>query len=117
MKGRLSLVTVGLAGPFLLRPAPARQGAVGCGGRPQFTSCTLYASGAQVVYNGSLYHSIVGIPADRDCPPVHPFNPGNDNWWVKDGTCSGPTSTPKNGTPTSTVTATATRTPTATPLT
>jgi GxGYxYP putative glycoside hydrolase C-terminal domain/GxGYxY sequence motif in domain of unknown function N-terminal len=58
-----------------------------CAGVPAFASCTAYANGAKVVFNNTLYHAIVGIPANRDCPPNSPFDPSNDNWWVNDGGC------------------------------
>jgi hypothetical protein len=58
-----------------------------CAGVPAFATCTAYTSGAKVVFNNALYHSIVAIPATRDCPPNSPFNPSNDNWWVNDGGC------------------------------
>jgi hypothetical protein len=82
-----------------------------CSGIAAFQSCTAYASGAKVVYNNSLYHTIAPIPSNRDCPPNSPYNPGNDNWWVNDGTCSGGAAT---ATATKTATATATRAPGAT---
>jgi non-reducing end alpha-L-arabinofuranosidase len=58
-----------------------------CSGVPAFATCTAYASGAKVVYSNTLYHTIAPIPANRDCPPNSPYNPGNDNWWVNDGGC------------------------------
>src|SRR5581483_843939 len=74
-----------------------------CSGVPLFASCTAYASGAQVVYNNTLYHSLASVPNTRDCPPNSPFNPSNDNWWQNDGACTGGVATP-----------TATKAPTAT---
>jgi hypothetical protein len=62
-------------------------GSGACAGVPGFATCTAYASGAKVVFNNTLYHSIVAIPNNRDCPPTSPFNPSNDNWWVNDGGC------------------------------
>jgi hypothetical protein len=84
---------------------------VSCSGIAAFQSCTAYASGAKLVYNNSLYHTIAPIPSNRDCPPNSPYNPANDNWWVNDGTCSGGAATPTATTPPG---ATATKTPTAT---
>jgi hypothetical protein len=100
---------------------------VSCSGLPAFASCTAYATGASVTYNGSKYTSIAPIAANRDCPPNSPYNPSNDNWWTNIGTCSGgatatktpaatatktPTKTPTPGGPTATRTKTATATPT-----
>jgi hypothetical protein len=56
-----------------------------CAGVPAFQSCTAYATGAKVVFNNTLYHTIANVPATRDCPPSSPFDPSNDNWWVNDG--------------------------------
>jgi hypothetical protein len=84
---------------------------VSCTGLPAFASCTAYASGASVTYNGSKYTTVAPIPTTRDCPPNSPYNPSTDNWWTNNGTCSGgatPTSTAR---PTAT-TARATATPT-----
>jgi hypothetical protein len=58
-----------------------------CSGVPAFTSCTAYSSGAKVVFANALYHTIAPIPATRDCPPNAPYDPSNDNWWVRDGGC------------------------------
>jgi hypothetical protein len=94
---------------------------VSCSGLPAFATCTAYANGTAVTFNGSKYTAIAPIPADRDCPPNHPYNPGNDNWWVNNGTCSGSATATATRTATATATvrsgstATATRTPTATP--
>jgi chitinase len=102
---------------------------VSCAGLPAFASCTTYATGTSVTYNGSKYTSIAPIASNRDCPPNSPYNPGNDNWWTNMGTCTTgatatatatatrtntATSTPTGPTATRTNTATATRTPTAT---
>jgi beta-glucanase (GH16 family) len=80
-----------------------------CAGVAAFATCTAYANGAKVVYNNTLYHSIVAIPSTRDCPPNSPFNPSNDNWWVNDGACSGGGAT-ATATPTAAARATATAT-------
>jgi beta-glucanase (GH16 family) len=58
-----------------------------CAGIATFATCTAYASGAKVVFNNTLYHSIAPIPNNRDCPPNSPFDPSTDNWWVNDGGC------------------------------
>jgi Glycosyl hydrolases family 16 len=58
-----------------------------CAAVPAFATCTAYASGAKVVFNNALYHSIAPIPNTRDCPPSSPFDPSTDNWWVNDGGC------------------------------
>jgi hypothetical protein len=87
---------------------------VSCTGVPVFQSCTAYATGASVVYNNTKYTSIAPIAANRDCPPNSPYNPGNDNWWSAQGTCSSATPT-RTPTPTSTRTRTATPTRTNTP--
>src|SRR4051794_26411484 len=74
-----------------------------CTGVPAFATCTAYANGAKVVFNNTLYHSIAAISATRDCPSAgFPNNPGNDNWWVNDGTCgtSATPTTPPSATPT-----------------
>jgi chitinase len=62
---------------------------VSCSGVPAFASCTAYANGASVTFNGSKYTSIAPIPNNRDCPPNSPYNPSSDNWWTNNGTCSG----------------------------
>jgi hypothetical protein len=59
-----------------------------------FASCTAYANGAKVQYNGTLYQAAASIDATRDCPPTSPNNPSNDNWWSNLGTCTGGTPTP-----------------------
>jgi hypothetical protein len=107
----LCLVLVGLA---LLSAAPAA--AVSCTGLPAFTSCTAYANGTAVTYNGSKYTAIAAIPNTRDCPPNSPYTPATDNWWTNNGTCDAGGATATR-TPTRTATATtggatATRTPT-----
>jgi hypothetical protein len=89
---------------------------VSCSGLPAFASCTAYATGTSVTYNGSKYTAIAPIPNNRDCPPNSPFNPSNDNWWVNNGTCGGATPTATTGA-TPTATATRTNTPVATPTT
>jgi beta-glucanase (GH16 family) len=73
--------------PTATATATATTGSGSCAGVPAFASCTAYASGAKVVFNNTLYHSIAPIPATRDCPPNSPFDPSNDNWWVNDGGC------------------------------
>jgi hypothetical protein len=103
---------------------------VSCSGLPAFASCTAYANGTSVTYNGSKYTTIAPIPNNRDCPPSSPYNPSNDNWWTNNGTCSGSstatatatktataTATSVGPTATRTNTATSTKTPTATPTT
>jgi chitinase len=83
---------------------------------PAFASCTAYASGTQVTFNGQKYHALAPIPANRDCPPTSPFDPSSDNWWQNDGACTGSTPTPTaTATPSPTTGLTPTRaTPTAT---
>jgi glucose/arabinose dehydrogenase len=71
--------------PTSATPTPTTGGV--CTGIPAFQTCTAYPTGAKVVFNNSLYHSIAPISASRDCPPL-PYNPGNDNWWTNDGACS-----------------------------
>jgi chitinase len=100
--------------------ATATTGGPGCT-LPVFASCTAYALGTSVVYNGTKYTAIGTISATRDCPPASPYNPSNDNWWRNDGACTGgptatrtATATATNGGPTATFTVTATRTATAT---
>jgi hypothetical protein len=65
-----------------------------CSGVAVFASCTAYASGAKVQYNGTLYQALSAISSARDCPPTSPNNPSNDNWWGNLGTCTGGTPTP-----------------------
>jgi hypothetical protein len=101
----LALLAV-CAGALLLPSSASAQ--VSCSGVPAFASCTAYATGASVVYNNTKYTSIAPIASNRDCPPNSPYNPGNDNWWTPNGTCSG-------GGATATATATRTATGTATP--
>jgi chitinase len=92
---------------------------VSCAGIPAFAICTAYPLGAHVVFNNHEY-TVTGaaIPNNRDCPPDHPFNPGNDNWWTDNGACSGgatATATARaTATATTRTTATATARPTAT---
>jgi chitinase len=105
---RLFLVVLSVAVLLSTRAASAQ---VSCAGVPAFASCTAYANGAAVTYNGSKYTSIAPIPANRDCPPNSPYNPGNDNWWTSNGTCTGGTATPtQTSAPTATRTSTATAT-------
>jgi chitinase len=97
--------------------ATATQGAGGCSGVPAFASCTAYASGTKVSFNGTLYTAAAPIPGTRDCPPNSPFDPSSDNWWTNNGACSGGTATPtatQGGTATPTATATMAGTATAT---
>ena len=72
-----------LAGAF----AGTAAAQVSCSGVSAFVTCTAYATGAAVTFNGSKYHAIAPIAANRDCPPNSPYNPGNDNWWTNDGIC------------------------------
>src|SRR5438067_2289939 len=102
MERRLTSIFVSCLALAFAAAAGTASAQVSCSGVAAFASCTAYASGAKVTYNGSLYHSIAPIPNTRDCPPNSPYNPSSDNWWVNDGTCS------------TTATATATRTPTTT---
>jgi hypothetical protein len=95
-----------LAFGFLCAIAPSASAQVSCSGLPAFASCTAYATGTSVTYNGAKYTSIAPIPANRDCPPNSPYNPAVDNWWTNNGTCTAGGAT-----------ATATRVPTATPTT
>jgi hypothetical protein len=76
---------------------------VSCSGLPAFASCTAYANGTSVTYNGSKYTTIAPVPNTRDCPPNSPYTPATDNWWTNNGTCSAGGAT-----------ATATKAPTAT---
>jgi chitinase len=101
--------------------ATATTGSGSCSGLPAFASCTAYALGVSVSYNGTKYTTIGTISSSRDCPPSSPYNPSSDNWWRNDGACSGssPTATATR-TPTATgptATATRTTTPTVTPTT
>jgi chitinase len=90
-----ALVLVGLAGNASAATCAAA-----------FKSCTAYATGAQVSFNGSNYTSIAPIAANRDCPPNSPFDPSTDNWWTNNGACT------SGATPTATTGATATATAT-----
>jgi hypothetical protein len=117
---RIQTLTIILAALAAGGGATAASAQVSCSGLPAFQSCTAYASGVSVVYNNTKYTSIAPISATRDCPPTSPYNPGNDNWWSPQGTCSGATATrtatatATTGTPTRTSTATLTSTRTAT---
>src|SRR6185369_16169494 len=75
-------------------PTATLPGGGNCDGVPVFATCTSYQTGAKVIYNNTLYHSIAPIASNRDCPPTSPYNPGNDNFWVSDGACTAPTATP-----------------------
>src|SRR5690349_1348624 len=90
---------------------------VSCAGLPTFTICTAYPLGAMVVFNNHKY-TVTGaaIPNNRDCPPAHPFDPSNDNWWTDNGVCSGAATATSTATATTRprATATATARPTAT---
>src|SRR5690348_13276636 len=86
MARKLLFAAVSLAALGLSAQVASAQ--VSCSGVPAFASCTAYASGASVTYNGSKYHTIAAIPNTRDCPPNSPYTPATDNWWVNDGTCS-----------------------------
>jgi chitinase len=105
MKAKLLLVVLAAAVLFSAGTVSAQ---VSCSGVVAFANCTAYASGANVTFGGSKYHSIAPIPNNRDCYPNSPYDPSNDNWWVKDGTCTG------GATATATVAATRTNTATAT---
>jgi hypothetical protein len=102
--------------------ATATTGGSGCTA-PAFASCTAYAVGASVSFQGTKYTAIGAISSTRDCPPSSPYDPPTDNWWRNDGACSGgptptatrtPTATATSGGPTATRTNTATATPTTT---
>jgi chitinase len=95
-----ALVLVGLAG--------SASAQVSCSGLPAFATCTAYANGASVTFNGSKYTTIAPIPNNRDCPPNSPYDPSSDNWWTNNGTCS------STATATATAAATATHTATST---
>jgi chitinase len=95
-------------GAFVLWAPTTAHAQVSCAGVPAFASCTVYASGASVVFNNTKYTSIAPVPATRDCPPSSPYDPATDNWWVNNGACG------VSSTPTSTATATGTATATAT---
>jgi hypothetical protein len=128
----LWVFTCCLALVFLSAFAGSTSAQVSCSGVPAFASCTAYANGTSVTYNGSKYTTIAPIPNNRDCPPSSPYNPSNDNWWTNNGSCTTtatPTATSRpiatatttratatatTGRATATATATATRTPTAT---
>src|SRR5262245_20255528 len=109
MNMRLRLLSPLLSGLSLMVSFAAANASaqVSCTGVPAFQSCTAYATGASVVYQNTKYTAIAPISAGRDCPPNSPYNPGNDNWWNAQGTCTGATAT-------RTLTPTATRTPTPT---
>jgi Glycosyl hydrolases family 18 len=112
---RRQVAVVVLGCGLALAAAGSASAQVSCAGLPAFASCTAYASGTAVTYNGSKYTAIAPIPANRDCPPSSPFDPSNDNWWTNNGTCTSATAT---ATPTTaTATPTRTNTPTATPTT
>jgi hypothetical protein len=71
------------------RPTPTATPSTGglCAGVAAFQTCTAYPNGSKAVFNNTLYHTIVDVPATRDCPPTSPFDPSTDNWWVNDGGC------------------------------
>jgi hypothetical protein len=108
----LRAVEVCLAFVFLCALVPSVSAQVSCSGLPAFASCTAYATGTSVTYNGAKYTSIAPIPSNRDCPPNSPYNPGNDNWWTNNGTCTagGATATATAATATPTTGGTATPT-------